>query len=78
MYIYIIYIYTHTYINTLCKSNKYSLKIAQHNSVINLFFNKKLERARYKGHNLLNKRSEIISKCHHRSKFALASYDIKE
>ena len=40
--------------------------------------NEKLEIARYKGHNLLNKRFEIINKCRHRNKFALALYDNKD
>ena len=36
------------------------------------------EIARFKGHNLQNKRSEIINKCCHRNKFALALCDSKE
>ena len=40
--------------------------------------NEKLEIASYKGRNLLNKRSEIINKCRHRNKFALALYDNKD
>ena len=40
-----------------------------------LCLNKKLEIARY---NLLNKRSEIINKCCHQNKFAIALYDIKD
>ena len=43
-----------------------------------LCLNQKLEIARYKRHNLLNKRSEIINKCCHRNKFALAIYDSKD
>ena len=43
-----------------------------------LCLNEKLEIARYKGHNLLNKRSEIINKCRHRNKFALALYNSKD
>ena len=39
-----------------------------------LCLNGKLEIARYKGNNLLNKRSEIINNCLHRNKFALALY----
>ena len=38
----------------------------------------KLEIARYKGHNLLNKWSNVINKCHHRNKFVLAIYDSKD
>ena len=40
-----------------------------------LCLNEKLEIGRFKEHNLLNKRSEIIYKCRHRNKFALALYD---
>ena len=43
-----------------------------------LCLNEKLEIARYNGHNLLNKRSEVINKCRHRKKFALALYDSKD
>ena len=43
-----------------------------------LCFNERLEIARYTGHNLLNKLSEIIHKCRHRNKFALALYGSKE
>ena len=43
-----------------------------------LSLNQKLKIAKYKGHNLLNKRSEIINKCRHRNKFVLALYDSKD
>ena len=43
-----------------------------------LCLNEKLEIARYKGRNLLNKRSEIINKCCQQNKFALALYDSKD
>ena len=43
-----------------------------------LCLNEKLEIARYKGRNLLNKRSEIINKCRHQNKFALDLYDSKD
>ena len=43
-----------------------------------LCLNQKLKIAKYKGHNLLNKRSEIINKCRHRNKFVLALYDSKD
>ena len=43
-----------------------------------LCLNQKLKIARYKGHNLLNKRSEIINKCRHQIKFVLALYDSKD
>ena len=42
-----------------------------------LCLNKKFEIARYKRHNILNKRSKMINKCHHRNKFALAFYGSK-
>ena len=38
-------------------------------------FNEKYEIATYKGDNLLNKRTEIINTCRHRSKYKLANYD---
>ena len=44
----------------------------------NLCLNEKYEIANYKGNDLLNKRNEIISKCRHRNKFALARYDTKD
>ena len=40
-----------------------------------LCLNEKLKIVRYKGRNLLNKRSEIINKYRHRNKYALALYD---
>ena len=40
-----------------------------------LCLNEKLQMAIYRGNNMLNKRTEIISKCRHRNKYALASYD---
>ena len=43
-----------------------------------LCLNEKLEIARCKEQNLRNKRSEIINKCRHRNKFALALYDSKD
>ena len=43
-----------------------------------LCLNEKLEIALYKGTNLLNKRTEIINKCRHSTKYALASYVIKD
>ena len=43
-----------------------------------LCLNEKLEIVRYKGYNLLNKRSKIINKCHHQNKFTLALYDSKD
>ena len=38
--------------------------------------NEKLEIIQYKGDNLLNRRSEIVSTCRHRAKFMLKSYDV--
>ena len=43
-----------------------------------LCLSEKLKIAGYKGHSLLNKRSEIINKCRHRKKFALVLYDSKD
>ena len=43
-----------------------------------LCLNEKLEIATYKEHNLLNKRNEIVSKCRHQLKYALARYDTKD
>ena len=40
-----------------------------------LCLNEKLQIAIYRGNNMLNKRTEIISKCRHRNKYVLASYD---
>ena len=40
-----------------------------------LCLNEKLQIAIYRGKNMLNKRTETISKCRHRNKYALASYD---
>ena len=48
------------------------------NKRCSLCLNEKLEIARYKGHNLLNKPSEIINKCRHRNKFALTLYDSED
>ena len=43
-----------------------------------LYLNEKLEIALHKDHNILNKRSEVISKCRHRNKYILANYDSKD
>ena len=43
-----------------------------------LCLNEKLAIALHKDDNMLNKRSEIISKCKHRNKYMLASYDSKD
>ena len=40
--------------------------------------NEKLAIALHKDDNILNKRSEIISKCRYRNKYMLASYDSKD
>ena len=40
-----------------------------------LCLNEELQSAIYRGNNMLNKPTEIISKCRHRNKYALASYD---
>ena len=43
-----------------------------------LCLNEKLEIASYKGDNLLNKRSELISNCRHQNKFTLLRHDSKD
>ena len=43
-----------------------------------LCLNEKLTSALHKDDNMLNKRSAIISKCRHRNKYMLASYDNKD
>ena len=43
-----------------------------------LCLNEKLEIAAYKEQNLLNKRNEVVSKCRHQLKYALARFDIKD
>ena len=43
-----------------------------------LCLNEKLEIASYKGDNLLNKRSELISKCKHQNKFILLRHGSKD
>ena len=40
-----------------------------------LCLNENLQISTCKGNNMLNKRTELISKCRHRNKYALASYD---
>ena len=43
-----------------------------------LCLNEKFEIASYKGDNLLNKRSELISKCRHQNKLILLCHDSKD
>ena len=43
-----------------------------------LCLNEKLEKALYEGQNLLNKKTELISKCRHQNKFMLLRYDSKD
>ena len=43
-----------------------------------LCFNEKLAIALHKDDNILNKRSEVISKCRHGNKYMLANYDSKD
>ena len=43
-----------------------------------LCLNEKIEIASYKGENLLNKRSELINKCTHQTKFAVLRHDSKD
>ena len=40
-----------------------------------LYLNEKLQIAVFRGNNMLNKRTEVISKCRQENKYALASYD---
>ena len=44
----------------------------------NLCASEKYEIATFKGKNILNKRSEVISKCRHQNKFSLALHDTKD
>ena len=43
-----------------------------------LCLNEKLEMALYEGENLLNKKTELISKCRHQNKFVLLRHDSKD
>ena len=43
-----------------------------------LCLNEKLEIATYRGSNLLNKKTELISKCRHLNKYTLSKYDTKD
>ena len=43
-----------------------------------LCLNEKLAIALHRDDNMLNKRSEVISKCRHRNKYMLANYDSKD
>ena len=43
-----------------------------------LCLNEKLEIALYKGENLLNKKTKLISKCRHQNKFMLLRHDSKD
>ena len=43
-----------------------------------LCLNEKLEIALYEGGNLLNKKTELISKCRHQNKFMLLRHDSKD
>ena len=40
--------------------------------------NEKMEIATYRGYNLLNKKTELISKCRHQNKYTLSKYDTKD
>ena len=48
------------------------------NKQCQLCLNEKLEIALYEGDNLLNKKSELISKCRHLNKFTLQHHDTKD
>ena len=43
-----------------------------------LCLNEKLKIATYRGNNLLNKKTELISKCRHQNKYTLSKYDTKD
>ena len=43
-----------------------------------LCLNEKMEIATYRGNNLLNKKTELISKCRHQNKYTLSKYDTKD
>ena len=43
-----------------------------------LCLNEKLEIVAYRGSNLLNKKTELISKCRHLNKYTLSKYDTKD
>ena len=44
----------------------------------NLCISEKVKIATYEGGNMLNKRSELVSKCRHQNKFMLAKFDTKD
>ena len=43
-----------------------------------LCLNEKMEIVTYRGNNLLNKKTELISKCRHQNKYTLSKYDTKD
>ena len=43
-----------------------------------LCLNEKLKIALYRNNNMLNRRTEILTKCRHKNKYALISYDSKD
>ena len=43
-----------------------------------LCLNEKLDISKYRGNNLLNKKTELISKCRHQNKYTLSKYDTKD
>ena len=44
----------------------------------NLCLNEKMEIATYRGSNLMNKKTELISKCRHQNKYTLSKYDTED
>ena len=60
--------------NILRKCNSYN----QTTKKCNLCLSEKLEIIMYKSNNLLNKRSELTSKCRHLNKFTLKHFDTKD
>ena len=55
--------------------SEYAVLTIQRVSTAFLGLNEKYEITTYKGDNPLNKRTEIINTCRHRSKYKLANYD---
>ena len=43
-----------------------------------LFLNEKMEITNYRGNNLQNKKTELISKCRHQNKYKVSKYDTKD
>ena len=57
---------------------KYCKPYSQSSNRCNLCLNEKTELALFSGDNLLNKKTELVSKCRHQNKYNLCSYDSKD